>query len=36
VSGQVLSQFDRFLLNGPSAPPTNQHKFALCIDAACV
>ena len=40
-SGPVLSRFDRFLLiepraaGGPRASPTNQHKFALCIEIDC-
>jgi len=34
-AGPVLSRFDRFFLIGPRATPTNQHKFALCIEADC-
>jgi len=32
VAGPVLSRFRR---RGPRAIPTNQHKFALCIEAEC-
>jgi len=36
VAGPVLSRFERFLLIGPRATRTNQHKFTLSIKAACV